>query len=98
MTYKYRCITSIQVKNEFSKNSRYSPESTGNNNHYKAGSILTITATTNERAYIKNNENLSNATIEATPLLGINFGGTAAKGTIKCIKVENVNNQTMFTY
>ena len=71
---------------------------TGNNNHYKAGSILTITATTNERAYIKNNENLSNATIEATPLLGINFGGTAAKGTIKCIKVENVNNQTMFTY
>ena len=71
----------------------------GTNNHYKAGDIITVTATTNEYIYQKSGDNLDRITKENTPSLQIKFSESGnAKGTIRNASVDYKDNKTTLTY
>ena len=71
----------------------------GTNNHYKAGDIITVTATTNEYIYQKSGDNLDRITKENTPSLQIKFSESGnAKGTIRNTSVDYKDNKTTLTY
>lgn len=71
----------------------------GTNNHYKAGDIITVTATTNEYIYQKSGDNLDRITKENTPSLEIKFSESGnAKGTIRNASVDYKDNKTTLTY
>ena len=71
----------------------------GTNNHYKAGDIITVTATTNEYIYQKSGDNLERITKENTPSLQIKFSESGnAKGTIRNASVDYKDNKTTLTY
>lgn len=71
----------------------------GTNNHYKAGDIITVTATTNEYIYQKSGDNLDRITKENTPSLQIKFSESGnAKRTIRNASVDYKDNKTTLTY
>ena len=71
----------------------------GTNNHYKAGDIITVTATTNEYIYQKSGDNLDRITKENTSSLQIKFSESGnAKGTIRNASVDYKDNKTTLTY
>lgn len=70
----------------------------GTSSNYKAGDIITVTATTDEYIYQKSGSNLTKIAKEITPTLKIKFGGTSAKGTIKNTNVDYKENKTTLTY
>ena len=72
-------------------------EITSTNNNYKAGTKLTITATTNEYIYDKNGNNLSKLETDVRNAFSIKFGEITANG-ITCKDVTYENNKTVFTY
>ena len=71
---------------------------TGNGNYYRKGSIITITAKTNEYVYKNNNKELTWFTEENAPILSVKFGELIGKGQIKCTDVQYLDNNTIFTY
>lgn len=71
---------------------------TGNGNYYRKGSIITITAKTNEYVYKNNNKKLTWFTEENAPILSVKFGELIGKGQVKCTDVQYSGNNTIFTY
>ena len=73
---------------------------TGTEDNYKAGAIITITATTNELVYVKdqNNKLTPYTTENAKQLLGVKFGTNNGNGQINCTNVEYTAEGTIFTY
>ena len=64
--------------------------------YYKAGQVITITATYNENVYKEiTSNNLIDTTAEA-PAMALTFGGAAAKGTVSCSSVSG--NVITYTY
>lgn len=73
---------------------------TGNNgSYYRKGSIITVTAKTNEYVYKNSNKELTRFAENGSdaPQLNISFS-TNGNGVGTCANVEYVNNQTIFTY
>lgn len=69
---------------------------TGNGSYYRKGSVITITATTNEYVY---NGSIERFTTSNAPEVDVSFANSGnAKGEVECIKVEYVDNKTIFTY
>lgn len=70
---------------------------TGNGNFYRKGTIITVTAKTDEYVYKNTNHNLQRYEKETAPQLGIKFA-TNGQGVGVCKNVEYKDNQTIFTY
>lgn len=74
---------------------------TGNGNYYKKGSVITITAETNEYIYKKYNHTFLKfeKDDENVPKPTIYFGNIEGNSqAIRCTNVEYVENKTRFTY
>lgn len=72
---------------------------TGNGMYYRKGSIITVTAKTNEYVYKNNNKELTRFAENGSdsPELNISFS-TSGNGIGTCTNVEYKNNQTILTY
>lgn len=70
----------------------------GNGSYYRKGSIITITAKTNELIYKNSNKELTWFTKDNAPRLTVKFGDIAGKGNVNCTDVQYSGNNTIFTY
>lgn len=71
----------------------------GNGSYYRKGSVITVTAKTNEYVYKNNNKELTRFAENGSDAPQLNIGfGTSGNGVGTCTSVEYTNNQTIFTY